>query len=84
MRAVDQTSHAHPSILQSVSTEHIIKLVRFGIWSKFMVKKGEKFNDNGDVLKAELEVQGDSQLLVQVIIPLTSLHVEISPNSFNT
>ena len=56
MRAVDQTSHAHPSILQGVSTEHLIKLVRFGIWSKFMVEKAHKFNNISDVLKAELEV----------------------------
>ena len=56
LRAVDNTSQAHPSLLQGVSTEHLIKLVKFGIWSKFMVEKTHKFTNIRDVLKAELKL----------------------------
>ena len=56
LRAIDNTSLAHPSFLQSVPTEHLMKLVRFGIWSQFMVDKSDKFDNISDVLKAELKV----------------------------
>ena len=56
LEAVNYTSPTHPLFLQGVSTEHLMKLVRFGIWSKFMVEKTDKFKNISDVLKAELEV----------------------------
>ena len=56
LAAIDDTSPAHPFLLQGVSTEHHIKLVRFGIWSQYMVDKSDQFENTSDVLKSELKI----------------------------
>ena len=51
----DFNTTAHPSFLSGVSTEGLIKMFEFGLWSERMVRKG-KFATLSDVIKAEISI----------------------------
>ena len=52
---VDYKTLAHPSFLNEVTTEQLIKMFKFKLWADYMVKAGN-FDTLSDVVKSELDV----------------------------
>ena len=72
--------------VKSTSGKGNAKLLILGLVNKnvFMLESTETWHYWEGLVKCISLVQGDSWLLVQVIIPLTSLYFDISPNPLNT
>ena len=78
LKSVDYKAFAHPSFLQKLTTDQLLKMFKFELWAKYMQQASEDFDTLSDVIKAELNTFSNSGLNLredfQVQFLLITLH----------
>ena len=79
LKSVDYKAFAHPSFLQKLTTDQLLKMFKFELWAKYMQQASEDFDTLSDVIKAELNTFSNSGLNLredfQVQFLLITLHL---------
>jgi hypothetical protein len=71
METTTKEDNVHPSLLDNVSTEKIIKLLKFGIWVKYQMRINKSISFE-DIISNELTLYQDdigikSELVVRTL-----------------
>ena len=78
-KSVDYKAMAHPSFLQNLSTDQLIKIFKFELWAKYMQHESGDFDTLSDVIKAEINTFSKSGFNLredfQVQFILITLHL---------